>query len=1126
VEQARPFPEQLELVRSLRPFKRHWLSGRRLRLDIDATAVAYARTWQLIPALTPAPERWFEVALVVDDSPSMAVWGEEVAGLSRVLRQAGVFRNVRSFRLSVVGTDGPDAPSPILVGEGDRPYAADRLRGPDSRRLIIIVTDGAAPGWRHPAAWATVRTWAASTPTVLVSPLATRLWRQTGLDLPAVRTSALVPGSPNAMLKYSVPLYLREPEEPARAWLPVPAVTISPHRLARWARMLMRGDPSGCEALLIPLAGRPADYGVDSDQPSDLESVRTFLRLAAPEAARLAVLCSLFATVTLPLLRFIRQELVPSASTGDLAEVIVSGLFLPPDPAADGDLLRFRDDARAALQEILAESDAWHIYDALQRHIDSQQGAARTFPAAIPAPSGGVVLPAELVPTFTDAAADVLDFLDVPLDTTPVIEGEPLQPGPVAPLSAGAAVLTAAPTLGSGIVVGNIPTQPPAFQARTELLQSLDQSKPGVWAIIGMPGTGKTQVAAAYARGKVAASWRLVAWMHAENEGRLLTGLAEVADALGLQDAATVEEAGLAVRHWLETDGDRCLIVLDDASDVAYVRPYLPTAGRARVLITTRSPSVAVIGSQVDLGVLTVSEAVDFLVERTGQTDTKGAAALAAELGYLPLALALAGALIAEQSLPYQHYLSRLRARLVEPYLSPTTREPYLHTFADAVLLSLVQVQDGALGYVCTLLIEIVALLSASGVPRDLLHAAGEGVTPPVSGHEEEVSADGVDEALGRLADLSLLSFSMDGRTVFGHPLTMRVIREDLVRRGRLANAVRPAASVLVAQAQSLTAMRNRPAVRTMIEQIAALTEQVAALLPDKSSDSELPRVLLKPRSWAIYYLNELGDSASQVIVFGESLASDLERMLGTDHAETLAALSNLAIAYGAVGDLDRAIGLHERTLIGRDRVLGKSHPDTLLSRGNLAVAYQEAGRLAEAVSLHEETLIGLERVFGPEDPRTLAARNNLAITLRDLGRPADALPLFERTLRAREQVLGPDHPATLASANNLAITLQNLGQPADTLPLLERTAHASERVFGPDNPNTLIVQNNLGNALLAAGQPAGAIAWYERSLATSERTLGSDHPYARITRDNLVRARKEAARAPGPAAEQARQTE
>jgi tetratricopeptide (TPR) repeat protein len=329
------------------------------------------------------------------------------------------------------------------------------------------------------------------------------------------------------------------------------------------------------------------------------------------------------------------------------------------------------------------------------------------------------------------------------------------------------------------------------------------------------------------------------------------------------------------------------------------------------------------------------------------------------------------------------------------------------------------------------------------------------------------------DRVLARLAGASLLTFSLDGSTVTAHRLVMRVIRENLAASNSLTAVCETAADVLDGLADSLAQSwyEERAAVRDLVEQIIALHETSAGC----PADTDLDRRMIRLRSLAVVFLNNLGDSAPQAIAIGEQLLADEEQTLGQDHPTTLALGGNLANAYRAAGRTDEAITLHEQNLAAFERVLGPDYPSTLNSRNSLANVYRAAGRTDEAITLHEQTLAAFERVLGPDYPSTLNSRSNLANAYRAADRIDEAITLHEQTLAASERVLGPDHLSTLKSRHSLGNAYRAAGRTDEAIGLHEQTLAAFERVLGPDHPDTLLLRGNLSIAYRAAGRTGEA---------------------------------------------------
>jgi hypothetical protein len=418
------------------------------------------------------------------------------------------------------------------------------------------------------------------------------------------------------------------------------------------------------------------------------------------------------------------------------------------------------------------------------------------------------------------------------------------------------------------VVVGEIPQEPPGWQPRPDPMAALEVPGLGsrivVRAVTGMRGVGKTQLAAAFARTRLAeGDGRLLAWIAAETSGGLLAGLADTAEALALPAAGVdAQTAGLAVRHWLEADGTGCLMVLDNVTDPELIQPFLPVAGAARVIITSNQKSVEALGTPVGVEVFTEAEGLSYLAHRTGLTEVAGAREVGKELGWLPLALAQAAAVIAAQRLDYSVYLDRLRRIPVAQLLAPVPAGQYPVGVAAAMLVSLESATAGDTSRLCTRVMDLLAVLSPDGIPRALVHAVLAAGLPGA----DAAGGEAADAALARLAGVSLLGFTVDGASVVVHRLVQRVIRDLLDANGRLSVVCRAAADLLNARAAQLAPacyesraaarnligqLENRAAARDLIGQIIALAQAAAPCC----DDSEVTLAMIRAEAWAQWFL-------------------------------------------------------------------------------------------------------------------------------------------------------------------------------------------------------------------------------------------------------------------------------
>lgn len=397
---AAALPGARELGKALRPLRRRVASRTRFVLDEAATAdrLADARLARLSApdvVLRPAPARWLDVALVVDEASSMAIWQATVVELQAMLARHGAFRDVRAYRLATDEARGLALYSGS-AGNTRRVCGARELFDPRGMRLVIVVSDCVARAWDDGQMAELLAGWGRHGPIALLHLLPERLWLRTGLGAAVpVRLRSPGRGGPSESLEAERISQGLRPAPLVGTKLPVAA--LDPESLRSLARLIAGAGGARARGVLLQV-GPPAS-ALDAvrrlkKEPTPRERVEQFRRLASPTARRLAALLAAAAPLSLPVIRLVRETMAPEATQGHLAEVFLGGLLYEQiegaAPAAPDEVrYEFHEDTRELLIGSARVSEATEVLRRVSEYVSGRIGQPRDFQALLAGLDGG-----------------------------------------------------------------------------------------------------------------------------------------------------------------------------------------------------------------------------------------------------------------------------------------------------------------------------------------------------------------------------------------------------------------------------------------------------------------------------------------------------------------------------------------------------------------------------------------------------------------------------------------------------------------------------------------------------------------------------------------------------------------
>ncbi|HYL27368.1 MAG TPA: TIR domain-containing protein, partial [Candidatus Nitrosotalea sp.] len=453
----------------------------------------------------------------------------------------------------------------------------------------------------------------------------------------------------------------------------------------------------------------------------------------------------------------------------------------------------------------------------------------------------------------------------------------------------------------------------PGFSGRDEDLGAIAaalRDDGGIAIVHGLGGVGKSSVARQYAwrnRDRYAVVW----WLNAENEDGIVDGFLRLGalftrglDRLADRRAAAQQVTGSMLGGFAKP----VLLIFDNLEDERLLRSWQPRTG-ACILVTSRNASWGGDTALISLDVWPRETALTYVRRESGRTDFSEAEAneIVNSLGALPLALSHAAATLRSmRMLTPARYLERIGEHLANaPRYAEYPRSVFA-TFQTAVA-DAEQQAPGAAALFC-----FAAHFAPDAIPDELFRQSADLYPEKV---RAVLNEDRIDEALGALDQMSLLSFAVASRTFSMHRLVQLVGRE-LAGEAKLEWG-RSAVSV----AETLFPAFSSNVQFATLPQCARLLAHARAAL-DTLPDDEEHVVAGRLADRCAYYLREEGNLKSAEPLH-ERVVKIFERAYGVEHPETASAFNNLAELRWAQGRFEEAASLYGRALAIYEKTLG-----------------------------------------------------------------------------------------------------------------------------------------------------------------------------------------------------------
>lgn len=550
------------------------------------------------------------------------------------------------------------------------------------------------------------------------------------------------------------------------------------------------------------------------------------------------------------------------------------------------------------------------------------------------------------------------------------------------------------------------------------------------------------------------------------------------------------QQSSLTLPDWLARVR-QYLLILDDLQNPALLQEIFPASLSGHILITTRSPELALPQSSTSLALarLDIQDSALLLQNLSGQTfspqtqdpvviDSRLAfIRLARELSGQPLALMLAGLHIKTSGVSFARFLQDYQASLADLPPFQERSDGFSRELAALVPLLVTFLQQH---YPHSRnILEICAFLAPTAIPA-LLFASIDTDTDAIAPADATSWRADVDVLLAS----GLLTSSLSKQMVSLHPLLQQAIQDILPmehQRSLVTQALHQLFHLSPAGTR-LSALRLR--LLAHIYHCALLSE------PWSFASADIARTF----AWAAAAL-EQEDSLSAALFLRSKALAIWERVPAVKPIALISLRQKQVLLAQRLENYVEAESLLRQSIADCLACYGGEHPITIVQLLRLARTYLARRSDAEAEACYKKALMLSQSGHNQSDQLVIPIQYELALFYVRTSDFSSAEYLLREVHNVCKRQFGANHPETLKHARELGVASMMVHKWSKAEVLFQQISIAYENDPAAPLAEALQVWHYLALTLTAQARWDAAITIYQRILDRLVETRDRLHP-------------------------------